>query len=268
MFERFKASLFQPNKIKYYQDDPKWITTIYFLLLVLITIIPSLILIFTADGLGYYDKRIIRDVFRNEEIPYQIVDNQLVKTIPSNEDYFEVHMNDNLLIVFTEEESFPSDSSIFTTSIKIVFTKYNVYYSQSLLQMELLKYQDYEYLKNLDFSGAYQDNPDFWNNIFPIINDKLEMFATGTMISNVIIIILATIISMIIFSLMIAFFQKPRFLGEVKYSKLWKLSIYLLTPYILISLFGELYSLPILSLVGGFVTIIYANIMSRSLVKS
>lgn len=267
MFERFKASLFQPSKIKYYQDDPKWITTIYFFLLVLIAIIPSLILIFTTDGLDYTDKRIIRNAFRNEEIPYQIVNSQLVKTIPNDEDYFEFYINDNLLIAFTEEESFLSDNSLFATSIKIVFTKNNVYYSQSLLQMELLKYQDYEYLKNLDFSGAYQDNPDFWNNIFPIIDEKLELFATGTMISNVIIIFLATIFSMILFSLVIAFFQKPRFFGEIKYGILWKLSIYLLTPYILISLFSELYSLPILSLVGGVVTIIYANIMSSSLVK-
>jgi len=227
--------------------------------------IPSVIVAIQEDELDYSDKRIIREAFRNEEIPYKIENYELVNIGATEDDSYEVSIINNLKVIFVDDENierYPlSEISL------IVLTKSSVYHVQSIVQTKLFDYADYEKFENLDLSQATNDDQDFWNIVFSVTNEQLDIFSNQTLAINIIKAFVTGAFGIIFFSLLITFFQRMILSEIIKFSKLWQLMIYLMTPYVIAQLFAQLFLSSAITFIGTILTIIYANRLSQILLK-
>lgn len=266
MFTRLKYGLFYPFNVAELKNDKKKYTIIFFFLLVLLSMIPSFLMINKIKTLSYEAKRQIRSIFRDIDIPYEIIDYQLVKTSNNNDEELKVEISSVFHIVFNDTIETPPN--LMTDKIFILFTKERVYFVQLFYSKELLAYNEYNELESLDLALATKDNSEFWNIVFPIVNQQLEkMYYSNLFMQLVLYGLLPYAIELIIFSLILAFFQK-RFSeskSDIKFAQLWQLMIYILFPYVLLRLFSNLYNLYILSFIGIIITIIYSIKLNNGL---
>lgn len=263
MLRRFISGLFAPKEIANYRNDKKIYTLGFFFLLVLILIIPNIIVLFQSGSLDYSDRALIRKVFYNEEIPYQISNNKLVITETDTTNVYDVTLY--IKVVFTVEETFPVN--VRDMNEYIILTENGVYHQTFLSKKLLFNYSDYQELKNFDFSGATTDNADFWSTVFTIMNNQFEIHRTTTIINNIIGNTIRAIIYLLLMSILIAVFQFRPLSGVEKFMKLWQLVIYILTPYAVGSLFAVLYGAEIFTIIGAIVSIIYGNILTQGIIQ-
>ena len=267
MFNRFKTSLFQPSKIADFQKDSSLKTFLYYVILALLATIPSIILIFSTVGLDYQDKQNIRNELRDVEIPYEIVDYELIKNINNDEKYYQIKLSETNILLFTELEFEKVEFNPIHVGSLIMFTKDEVVYHSQFFEVIRIKYSNYEEIKNINFNGATTNDSTFWNTVFPIVNGLLVEYNPKTRIVNSAIILFAQAFLLLIFSLLVAFFQRIKLASILIFGKIWQLTIYAMTPFTIITLIGDLYGLGILSYLGVFVSYIYANRMSYTLIK-
>jgi uncharacterized membrane protein YesL len=266
VLNRFKTSLFQPSNIARFRRDTALTTILYYLLLVILATIPSIILIFSTVGLNYQTKSTIRNEVRNLEIPYEIKDYELVKNPDIEETYHRYELKNNIIVVFTDLDfSEVEYNGIYVGSL-IIFTKDKVVYEELLFERIIVEYDEYPSLRNLDFSKT--KDLEFWDTVFPIVNDLMEEHNQKFRYINTIAVFTVTIISLLLFSLLIAVFLRSRLANIINFSKTWQLTIYAMTPYIIFTLFGELYNFGFLSLIGLVISYMHANKMSLSIIKN
>lgn len=79
MFKRLRDALFSPSSLANYKKDKWWITTLFFLMLVLISTLPSILYYLTPTKLSESDSLTIRKSFEGLELPFKIVDGVLIK---------------------------------------------------------------------------------------------------------------------------------------------------------------------------------------------
>lgn len=258
MFRRFKISLFQPSKIAGFNNDSKLTIFIYYILLTFLAIIPYIILIFSSIGLNYDERLNIRNELRNQEIPYKIIDYTLTNYTEETEPLV-INLSETTRLVFTEKNSEDFKYNPFHIGTIIVFSKDKVIYHTKLFEVIKINYSDYESLKELDFAGATNNDREFWDIVFPIINQEMNEHAPVKRIMDSIIILFAQALFLGLLSLIIAFFQRIKLQHLYSFGKIWQLTIYAMTPYIVLTLIGDLYNIGILSFIGVFVSYIYAN---------
>ncbi|MDD3106554.1 MAG: hypothetical protein PHP65_01960 [Bacilli bacterium] len=266
MYQRFKDGLFSPAQIVKYQSDKKIITAIFFLLLVIISVIPSLITVGKNQGLNYEDRTIIRQSFVEEEIPFSIVNGILVPKSGSNITHA-VEIFPSLLVVFTDQEQLDLELNEFGIYSKIVLTKEVVYFQQSLLSFKLFSYSDYNSLTNIDFAGAEIDDQTFWRTIFPIVEEQIEEYSRFTITAQVITIILGEAFVLALFGLIVAIFQMMSLSGYMKFAKVWQVMTYVMAPYVVTKVLEELFSLGYLSFLGAIITVFYANRLTQVILQ-
>lgn len=266
MFKRFRSGLFFPSEIINYRFEKKIITILYLLILVILSALPSFIILFGDDTLSYADKKVIRDAFRNEDVPYKIANYQLLYTGTTAEELFVVELTDTLNVILTSEAEFNEEISPFSVDAFIILTKEKVIYQRSLTKIELFNYSDYSNLENFDFSGAISDDYDFWFDVFPIVNQQLERFSLLLNLVNLAGLFLVSLFSLLILGLIITFFQKL-FIPYLNFGSVFQLMIYVLTPYVIGQLLASLFGFALLSFVGIIMTVIYASKLSRKLIQ-
>lgn len=127
MYWRFRDSLLKPSSIAEYIDNTKK-TVLYFLILVLLFILPNLIYIITTGGISNSEfNAIISEVSESELIPYKIENNQLnytksdVDMPPSLVDSNKT----NFSILFTSLSSNSSNNDFASEINKVVTKKTN-----------------------------------------------------------------------------------------------------------------------------------------------
>lgn len=267
MISRLKISLFQPSKIANFQRDSVLTTAIYNILLVILAIIPSIILIFSSVGLDYSDKTFIRDEIRGIEIPFQIVDYQLVKNTDKEEEYYKIEVSETITLVFTDLPASEAKYNELNIGMVVLFTKDSAIYQSSLFEIIEVNYKDHSELKNLDFSGATNNDSSFWDSVFPIINQVIKEHSPKNRVINTMLYFTMQLILLLITSLILAFFQRIRLASIMGFGKIWQLTTYAMTPFVIFTLFGELYNFTFLSTIGFVVSYIYANRMSLALLK-
>lgn len=267
MFNRFKTSLFQPSKIAGFQKDSKLTTFLYYIILALLATIPSIILIFSTVGLDYQDKQTIRNELRDIEIPYEIKEHKLIKNVENDNDYYQIKLSETVTLIFTELDYEAVKFNPIHVGSLIMLTSEEVVYHSQFFDVIRIKYSDYEQIKNINLNGATTNDSEFWNTVFPIVNGLLVEYSPKTRIVNSVIILAAQAFFLMLFSLLVAFFQRVKLASILSFGKIWQLTIYAMTPYVIITLFGDLYGLGIFAYMGVFVSYIYANRMSYTLLK-
>lgn len=272
MLKRLKYGLFYPSNIAELKNDNKIYTILFFFLLVVLSALPALLLINHGNALDYNTKKEIRSIFHAEKVPYIIHDYTLQKTV-SDKDPLTVAVSDTLGVVFNHTADVP-ENAIGSNTI-IYFAKERVYLIRPfLLKLSdpepLFSYNEYGELQELDLRTAFDNDADFWNIAFEIIEAQLEKTYYSSYAFNLIFyFVLPVIFELIIFSLIMAFFQKKTYevrAGIIKFAAVWQLMIYILLPYVLFSVFANLYGMYFLTFAGMIISIIYSRKVGISLI--
>lgn len=267
MYQRFKAGLFNPSEVARFQNDKKMMTILFFLLLVLISAVPGIVAIQRGSGgLDYSDRTLIRQAFVDHDIPFSIVNYQLGRTSGAAADYA-IDVTSALQAVFTEELASLSETNPLDTYTKIIFDPTGVYFQQSMVRISLFSYSEYPELQNLDFSGAATDDSDFWAVIFPIIDEQIANYASVTMATEIISLILYEIFILVFLSFTVAIFQMMSLSGYLKFGKVWQVMVYVMVPFVMGQLFDELFALGFLSYIGIAITIFHANRLTQVIMQ-
>jgi len=267
VYKRLKYGLFNPSSVVELKNDKKIYTIVFFFFMVLKSMIPAFLIINQVKNLDYDTKRHIRTTFQSSTVPYEIVNYELVKKDNSLDEAHTIAIAPSFHIVFNHTIETPP--SILTDKNIILFTKNKVYHIQLYFTKELFAYEEYPELEFLDLSLADNDNREFWNTVFPVVNQQLGKYFYSIVITQLLFYnFLPIAFELFIFSLILAFFQK-KFAGihaDIKFSKLWQLIIYILLPYVVLRLLSDLFFFPLLSFIGIIVTVIYSIRLNKGLV--
>lgn len=266
MFKRFKTSLFQPANIASYRKDSAFTTILYYLLLVILAIIPSVILIFSYDGFSHSTKSYIRKEFIGVEIPYEIENYQLVKTSDDDKEYHEYILSNNSIIVFTEQEANEIKYNNLYVGTVVIFAKDRVIYDELLMKKVEFTYKDDLHLLSLNFSLAKENDIHFWDTVFSIANKVAKDISFKNRLFTTFYVFIELSLMLLIFSLIITLFQIRKIREHINFGKSWQLAIYAMTPYIILTLFGDLVNLELLSIIGVVVSYAYASKTSLSII--
>lgn len=265
MFKRFSNSLTAPKLVSKYYKDSFWRTLLYFLILLFLIMVPTVTSLITSDFLTSATKKEIKKCFIEEDVPFVIEDGVLRNV---SGDSSEVYVNNsfgNYSFVFTENEK---DYSTELNKIAIIFGQEGVYLRVSVANQKLFEYEDYEYLNNIDFS-----NPDifsdinFWDHMFYLTESVIEAAKPTYVTLYSIYYVMYWFIWLLIFCLIISFFAKFRTMHLVSFGKIFKLSIYNLTPFIVCMIFSSLFGLGLLMYVGYGISAIHNTITVNQLIK-
>lgn len=263
MFKRFRSGLFFPSEIINYRFEKKIFTILYLVILVLLSTIPSVLGLFWGNALCYSDKKTIRNAFKGLDLPYEIVDYQLIYQ-GDGEDFLKVELSETLNVIFTTEEDLRF--SPFSVDVNIVLTKDKVYFVRSLTVSELFSYSDYPGLRNLDFSGATRDDYDFWTDVFIIANSQLDKYSLQMNLMNIAGLLLVSLFSLLILGVIITSFQKL-FNPYNSFGEIFPLMIYALTPHVIGQLLSSLFGLPLFAVAGMIMTVVYSAKLSRKMIQ-
>lgn len=265
LIRRMSSGLFSPQEIVNYQKDSRWFTTLFLIILVLLMAIPSLLTINKTSNFGYEEKLSLREDFYRDgvEIPFYIKHGQLFHDTGDTEYLYSKTLKNGILVKVTTKELSQIEQS---TIPAILFTKNGVLFNYTVYTDILLSYADYPTLENLDFSGAYQNDEAFWGVILPIISAKLADYKPYMTIANVLVAIIGTLGSIVIWSLITTVFQKMNVGSRVKFSKLWQLMIYIMVPYVLGNLLSSLFGFVLLYYIGFILMVVNSAKLGQTII--
>lgn len=260
LLRRLYESLFSPGKIGTFKEDKRIFTFIYFLLLVALYSIPSIIVLVLSRNITSTTKEEIRSAFVfGEEIPYEIENNKLVFNGENEKDYYLIE-TDDYQIYFSSSMNIPENTtdmlSYTSTSYKIVFSIDGIY-DGGITKSLILSYDQFD-LNGMDFSKAKQNDYDFWKIAFTKLNTIVEAYRTQTQVFSIIVLIATSIFSIGLLSLIVVVFGRFGYKNKISFSKHWQLCIYAMTPMVLGELFAVLFGIELLYYVGIFITFIYS----------
>ena len=134
--------------------------------------------------------------------------------------------------------------------------------------MPCFDYDDYPILNGIHFSSASSyHNHEFWDTIFTVANQEIKVIKPIFNFINIFYIVVGTIIDLLIVTLIITVFQMFTAYSYIKFIKLYQLSIYVITPYVIGNLLSYLFNFNLLYYIGFLISIIYMSILSRTIIR-
>jgi hypothetical protein len=154
------------------------------------------------------------------------------------------------------------------SAVNIVFKTEGVYVIQSLLEYQILDYDDYPAIANLDLSAAGEvNNITFWNDIFAVAELSMAAYQPYIKSFTIIVALIETIINLLFISLLLSFVQFFSMSHTIRFHEMWKICIYLLAPYVIGSSLFIMFSNVLLYYAGFFITATYVFIVGRQVLK-
>lgn len=266
LLKRLSASLFAPKDVIPYRYDRWYVTAFYFIILLLISILPISIIALKQDLITYEVKQQVKDIFAGEEIPFTIVDGILVQKDDDSGFVYKKAIASGINVVATTGEFEEANNSLST--INIVFKTEGVYVIQSLLEYQILDYDDYPAIANLDLSNASEvNNITFWNDVFAVAEQSIATYNPYIKSFTITIALIETIINLLFISLLLSVVQFFSMSHTIRFHEMWKICIYLLTPYVIGSSLFIMFSNVLLYYAGFFITATYVFIVGRQVLK-
>ena len=263
--KRLSSALFSPKDIIKYRTDKIWVTILFFLFLLVLSILPVSISIVLNDGISYDTTRAIRTHFNeNKDIPFTIIDGKLVHDDGDSSYVYTENIDSSLRVVFSLDNV---EGEVSSTVVNIIFQEDGVYLSQSAFVIKLFAYNEYPILNNLDFSDLTDWNSPTWDLVFEVANQEVNKIKPTFDFLQIIILIISEALSMLFISLILAFFQNFTLSGIISFGKTWKMCIYVLAPYVVASVLGMLFNIQLLIYIGLGITAIYAASISRNILR-
>lgn len=265
MFRKLTNSLMSPKEVAKYHNEPFWKTLLFFLVLLVFMMVPTVLNLSTTSLLSGNTEKEIKKAFYNEDIPFVIEDGTL-KNVNDDHDYVYVNQNiANLKFIFTENiDNFKDQLDV----IGIAFCNDGVYVRMSVVKEKVFEYKDAAYLRNIDFTDKDKINGiEFWDNMFyiadSILNDIKPMYVTTYSLYY----LFYWSIWMLFFMLIIALFAKLRMGKYLSFGRIYKVSVYNLAPFIVCLVFATLFNWHFLVYIGYIIAAIYNIITVNELMK-
>ena len=297
MYTKFKECLLKPSKIGKYVDDKMSKTILYFILLLLIYILPSFVSLISVKQMPTdYSNVIVESFAKSSSINYKLENVNgklnLNKTIDDAQpQYVEigtiVGIDMNILVLFNTNESIDLNSYDFSSDlmnknvILFTFAKEGMYISMGTLKLsngstdktqELANtsnkqlYYSYEKLglSEIDFSVASSNKTTFRNYLD---NSYISMYQKNLaliLLIGIPYILISGILSLLVEVLVLALLIKllyGRF--NVHFGAICKIVILAYTPRVIFNLLSIFWSSIIMYFIGQFLTIIYVTIALR-----
>ena len=265
-----------PRMIATFVDEKKSYTFITLLILLILYIIPSLVIVLTANTLPVETANNFSDSAINTQINYQIVDNELKKTKDTASDEFlkgNIAINDlmidavciysyynnidnfydqmnsgaNLVLLFSKDHlelyTVNKNSRGTYTSIEIADIKYNK-----------------TNLNNIDLSST---NKQVLNQAYnKIIDELVWQFWKAFKGVAVIIVIIAVTISYFLNILLVSVMAMLFRLFKLKFRTLFKITIYCSAPYVLLNMISRFSGWSVFSMVGIVLLVLFVYLCS------
>ena len=297
MYTKFNVCLLNPSKIGKYVDDKMSKTILYFILLLLIYILPSFVSLISVKQMPTdYSNVIVESFAKSSSINYKLENVNgklnLNKTIDDAQpQYVEigtiVGIDMNILVLFNTNESIDLNSYDFSSDlmnknvILFTFAKEGMYISMGTLKLsngstdktqELANtsnkqlYYSYEKLglSEIDFSVASSNKTTFRNYLD---NSYISMYQKNLaliLLIGIPYILISGILSLLVEVLVLALLIKilyGRF--NVHFGAICKIVILAYTPRVIFNLLSIFWSSIIMYFIGQFLTIIYVTIALR-----
>lgn len=297
MYTKFKECLLKPSKIGKHVDDKMSKTILYFILLLLIYILPSFVSLISVKQMPTdYSNVIVESFAKSSSINYKLENVNgklnLNKTIDDAQpQYVEigtiVGIDMNILVLFNTNESIDLNSYDFSSDlmnknvILFTFAKEGMYISMGTLKLsngstdktqELANtsnkqlYYSYEKLglSEIDFSVASSNKTTFRNYLD---NSYISMYQKNLaliLLIGIPYILISGILSLLVEVLVLALLIKilyGRF--NVHFGAICKIVILAYTPRVIFNLLSIFWSSIIMYFIGQFLTIIYVTIALR-----
>ncbi|MFA5692119.1 MAG: DUF1189 family protein [Acholeplasmataceae bacterium] len=245
MYTRFKDSLITPSLIVKYLKDKTSVIISYFLILVIIITLPIVIYEVSYTGLSSSQINKLTNEFTNNiSGPYEIIDNKL-EIDPVYYDLVKYLELDYYTIGIIN-----TPSGFMDYYFRVVFTENGVNYS-SLVGNTNKTYSFNELgLNNFDFNNYSNANIErFVKGLNIVIKDNQAQYKMMMVLGSFI----ANGFELLILALIIALFNRHIMPYKLKF----KLSIYAISIYTVLSFFGVIFNLNILNFVGIIMASIY-----------
>lgn len=266
MFKRLSNGLLSPKDTSTYYNEKFGKTLLYLLLLVILMLIPYVISISTSSLADPSVRKEIRKVFINEEIPF-VIENGELKNVNLDDSY--VYCNDSVsgINFYVTENIKNIDAGL--NNVNIVLGKDEVYVVVYEFAYPVLKYADYNYLTNIDLSNKEVINSlTFWDNVFGILDEIYSSIKPIIIIVSTIEYFFYWCAWIVILAVILTLFGKIKTGNLLKFSGLFKVSIYNLTPFIFCTIFGTLFGMQLLLYVGYLVSAVYSFISTNKILEN
>lgn len=264
MFKRLSNSLLSPKEVSKYYGESFGKTFLFFIIMLLLLMVVTVLNLATTSALSENLKKEIKKSFLKEEIGFVIKDGELFNINNNSEYVYTNKLTETMYISMTEDISKVETP---VNGYSIVFTKDGVYVAMPLTY-KIFEYNDYEYLKNIDFSNEdlYSDIK-FWDNIFSITGSVLEEYKPTFLVINTLYYFIYWTGWMFAIVLIVSFFTKMRTSTYLSFGSIFKVSIYNLAPFVICLIFATLFNLSFLMYIGSIISMIYNVITINEVMK-
>ena len=264
--KRLSNSLFSPKDVIPYRTDKWWITLLYFIFLLVLSILPLSISVVRGDVLGYETKKEIKSFFHGkEEILFSIKDGKLVHDDNNYSYTYAQDVTTDISIIFSLSNSI--ETELISAKTYVIFKETGVYLSQSAMHIKLFEYNEYTELDNFDFGDLSNSNSPSWDTIFTVAIEEINKVKPTITIMSIIMLSASETMTLLFISLMLAFFQSFTLTKIISFGQTWKMCIYLLTPYVIGNVLAMLFNLSILFYLGLAMTALYAASLSQRILR-
>ncbi len=262
MIRIFIDSLVSPKENVKHSKLPWWKILIFFMILVLLSLLPSLVSTILNDHIDTSQKNLIRSAFQGKDVPFVIEDGVLKKKEDSTIDALEVSVSNQIYLkISVEEEQWNSKFQI-----NLFMVSDGVYMVSSGRKTKILNYMDFPMLQNIDLSRAKNRNDiTFWNHIFSVVDQIIKDHHVLTIIvmNAFYIVYWGFWLTFLSFSFSIFCFLR---MGKyLKLTEIWRANIFSLTPFVMGVLFSSFFGFTFCIYLGGLVSAIYSLIAGKQL---
>lgn len=258
MFKRLRDALFSPSSLADYKKDRWWITTLFFVMLVVISTLPNILYYLTPQRLTEDDSLLIRKEFEGLDIPFEIVNGELVNYSEQSNLVITELVAKQYIIMITTSENVPLNET--NIIFKIGKNKVTKYHNQK--EEVIFEYREYPRLNNLDFNDLSQGDYMEWDLVNSVINAEIKSNYGVVAFANIAQAFLVTFFTYLILSLLLVVVNRMNF-ANIEFMTGWKLLIYCFAPYAFGELLAGLYGISMLSFVGIVLTVFFSTKVLR-----
>ena len=268
MIRRFKTSLFAPQEIINMRIDNFGLVFLYLLILSIFLMLPACIKTARFESVSFDKRTQIMSAFKDEEIPFYIVNNELTRSSDALLQDFYID-KEIMVSLCLGELSDPEQN----TSYRIVFSENGVdlyYYllNKKVSSIRLFKYEEYDELTNINLKHANSEkNYDFWNDIFNVVNKEIKKYIPYVVIGVIIGYTFTNLCILLLVAIALALVQRIMTRRIISFKENYVIACYCLTPMVIAGLLSELFGVRFIHTIGVVVAVVYNMIASNQLLS-
>ncbi len=253
ILDRLSSSLFSFKNLSSSVNDRKLLTFGYFLILLILLLIPNFIYSSTLLEIDYDSKLIIRNIFRNDEnLTFKIENGKIINY--GTVEYYYKDSGTGFGIYISDKQEV-AEGLVTNSSVVILLLEDKAYISSGIITQELFTYSEVEGLEGLDFKDARDDKISFWDPVFKLTQDFLDTMKPSYTLVYYLITIVEGIITILVCALVLTLFNRFGNFTTLTFGDHFRLSIYSSTGYVLGNTLSTLFGFGLFYYIGLIISI-------------